>query len=167
MIDQALTGVQKKVEKSQSDSVKQAIDRLRKKVAKSGTGASRPAQTAKGTGGATGSGSPGGGGSGARRAIEITEIYKVEVAYQVERHWAFSQQLAGDNKALQALIVFRVLPNGDITDIRFTQKSGNSHFDDSVYKAVVKANPVSPHPDGIRRAYVTVPLRFTPEGLRK
>ncbi len=167
MIDQALTGVQKKIEKSQSDSVKQAIDRLRKKVAQSEAGTPRQGQTTTVTQNAAGSGNAGAGGSGAKRALEITDLYKIEVAFQVERRWAFSQQVAGDSKALQALIVFRVLPNGDITDIRFTQKSGNSHFDDSVYKAVVKANPVSPHPDGIRFPYVTVALRFTPEGLRK
>jgi TonB family protein len=166
MIDQALTSVQKDVEKSQSDSVRQAIDRLKKKVAQSEAAASESDRTTRAGTGATGTGIPGATGSGGKRALEITDIYKIEVAYQVERHWAFSQQLAGDSKALQARIVFRVLPNGDITDIRFTQKSGNSYFDDSVYKAVVKANPVSPHPDAIRVPYVEVPIRFTPEGLK-
>ena len=60
-----------------------------------------------------------------------------------------------------------MIGNGEITDIRFTQKSGNAYLDDSAYKAIVKANPVSPHPDAIRVPYVTVALRFTPEGLRK
>jgi colicin import membrane protein len=167
MIDQALTGVQKKVEKSQSDSVRQAIDRLKKKVAQSETGASRQIPPAKGVQSAAGSGTPGGGGSGGKRALEITDLYKIEVAFQVERHWAFSRQVAGDGKTLQASIVFRVLPSGEISDIRFTQKSGNTYLDDSVYRAIVKANPVSPHPDAIRVPYVTVALRFTPEGLRK
>ena len=117
--------------------------------------------------GATGTGIPGAGGSGGKRTLEITDLYKIEVAFQVERNWAFSRQVAGDNNTLQASIVFRVLPSGEITDIRFTQKSGNTYLDDSVYRAVVKANPVSPHPDTIRVPYVTVALRFTPEGMRK
>lgn len=167
MIDQALSGVQKNVERSQSESVRQAIDRLKKKVAQSETKAPQPGQAAAGKSGAAGAGIPGAAGSGGKRALEITDLYKIEVAFQVERHWAFSQQVAGDGRALQASLVFRVLSSGEITDIRFTQKSGNSYLDDSAYKAVVKANPVSPHPDAIRVPYVTVALRFTPEGLRK
>ena len=166
MIDQALSGVEKNVEQSQSDSVRQAIDRLKKKVAQSEASAPRTDQTANGIRGAAGAGIPGATGSGGKRALEITDLYKIEVAFQVERHWAYSQQVAGDGRALQASLVFRVLPSGEITDIRYTQKSGNSYLDDSAYKAVVKANPVSPHPAGIRVPYVTVALRFTPEGLR-
>ena len=167
MIHQALSGVQKNVEQSQSASVRQALDRLKKKVAQSEADGSQPGQTAAGMPGAPGAGIPGAAGSGGKQALEITYIYQVEVALQIERHWAFSEQLAGDRKDLQARIVFQVLPNGDITDIRFTQKSGNSYLDDSAYRAVVKANPVSPHPAAIRVPYVTVALRFTPEGLRK
>jgi len=166
MIDQALSGVEKNVEQSKSDSVRQAIDRLKKKVAQSEASVPRIDQTAKGIPGAAGAGIPGAAGSGGKRALEITDLYKIEVAFQVERHWAFSQQVAGDGKALQASLVFRVLPSGEITDLRYTQKSGNSYLDESAYKAVVKANPVSPHPAEIRVPYVTVALRFTPEGLR-
>jgi len=167
MINQALSGVRKDVEQSQSDSVRQAIDRLKKKVAQTEAAAPPTDQTAKGIAGAGGEGIPGAAaGSGGERALEITDLYKIEVAFQVERHWAFSQQVAGDSRAQQASLVFRVLPGGEITDIRFTQKSGNSYLDDSAYKAIVKANPVSPHPAGIRMPYVTVALRFTPEGLR-
>lgn len=167
MIDQALSSVQKNVEKSQSDSVRQALDRLKKKVAQSEAGASQPGPTGKGIPGAAGAGIPGATGSGGKRALEITDLYKIEIAFQVERRWAFSRQMAGAGRALQASLVFRVLPSGAITDIRFTQKSGNSYLDDSAYKAIVKANPVSPHPDEIRVPYVTVALRFTPEGLNK
>jgi TonB family protein len=167
MIDRAMTNVEKQVEKSQSDSVRQAIDRLKKKVAQSEAGGSQTGRTAAATPGAPAAGIPGATGSGGQRTLEITDIYKIEVAFQVERNWAFSQQVAGDNRALQASLVFRVMPSGEITDIRFTRRSGNTYFDDSAYKAIVKANPVSPHPAEIKVPYVTVPLRFTPEGLRK
>ena len=168
MIDRALSGVEENVAKSQSDSVKQALDRLKKKVAQSEAAvAGQPGQTAKKSPGAAGAGIPGATGVGGQRALEIADLYKIEVAFQVERHWAFSQQMAGDGSAQQASLVFRVLPSGEIADIRFTQKSGNAYLDDSAYKAIVKANPVSPHPIGIRVPYVTVALRFTPEGLRK
>jgi len=166
MINQALSGVQKNVEKSQTDSVRQAIARLKKKVAQSEAAASQPGQQAAGTAGAAGGGIPGAAGSGGKRALEIADLYKIEVAFQVERHWAFSQQVAGNDKMLQTKVVFKVLPNGELTDIKFTKHSGNSYLDDSVYRAIVKASPVSPHPAGINQPYLTVAVRFTPEGLK-
>jgi colicin import membrane protein len=169
MISQALAGVQKKVAHSQSESVKQALDRLKEKVAQSEAGGTQagPAVAKMPGAGAGGADMAGTSGPGGKRALEITDLYKIEVAFQVERHWAFSQQVAGDGKTQQTSIVFQVLPNGEITGIRFTQKSGNSYLDDSAYKAVVKASPVSPHPDAIQVPYVTVALRFTPEGMRR
>ncbi len=163
MIDQAVSGVQKKVEKSKIDSVNQAIAALKKKVAQT---EADTAPTDHAAGAATGAGEPGATGSGGKRALDLIDIYKIEVAFQVERHWAFSEQLAGDGRALQASLVFRVLPSGEVSDIRFTERSGNSYLDESAYKAIVKASPVSPHPEGVRQMYVTVALRFTPAGIR-
>ena len=166
LIDQAVSGVQKKVEKSQSDSVNHAIEALKKKVAQTEANTSQTDQSVRAATAAAGAGVPGGTGSGGQRALELIDIYKIEVAFQVERQWAFSEQLAGDGQALQSSLVFRVLPSGEITDIRITERSGNSYLDESAYKAVVKASPVSPHPEGVRALYVTVALRFTPQGIR-
>jgi len=102
------------------------------------------------------------GGQGA----ELLQIYKIEIAYQVQQHWAFPDQLAGSNKDLKALLVFKVLPNGEIRDLFFTEKSGNPYLDESAYRAVIKSNPVHPHPDGVVKPYITVGLRFTPEGVQ-
>lgn len=166
MIEHAVSKVQKKVENSKTNSVKQAIDALKTKVAQTEANASQTNRAAGTESGATGAGTPGAGGAGGRRALELIDIYKIEVAFQVERHWAFSEQLAGDGGALQASIVFKVLPSGEVTDIRFTERSGNSYLDESAYKAVVKASPVSPHPEGVRALHVTVAVRFTPQGIR-
>jgi colicin import membrane protein len=163
MIDQAVSGVQEKVENSKSDSVNQAIEALKKKVAQTQSNA---VQTGKSARAAAGAGAPGTTGSGGKRALDLIDIYKIEVAFQVERHWAFSEQLAGNSSALQASLVFRVLPSGEVSDIRFTERSGNSYLDESAYKAIIKASPVSPHPEGVRALYVTVALRFTPQGIR-
>ena len=163
MIDQAVSGVQQKVEKSKSDSVNQALEALKKKVAQTEANTVQTDQSARA---ATGAGISGATGSGGKRALDLIDIYKIEVAFQVERRWAFSEQLAGDGRALQASLVFRVLPSGEVTDIRFTERSGNAYLDESAHKAIVKASPVSPHPEGVRALYVTVALRFTPQGIR-
>jgi len=166
MIDHAVSGVQKKIEKSESDSVNQALEALKKKVAQTESNTVQSDQTARAATGAAGAGVPGATGSGGQRALDLIDIYKIEVAFQVERHWAFSEQLAGASRALQASLVFRVLPSGEVTDIRVTERSGNSYLDESAYRAIVKASPVSPHPPGTKALYVTVALRFTPQGIR-
>jgi colicin import membrane protein len=166
MIDQALTKVKKKVEKSETDSVSQALDRLKKKVEQTESSRVQAGSTGQAAAGAGGGGVPGTTGSGGQRRLELIDLYKIEVAFQVERNWAFSQQLAGEGQTLQVSLVFKVMSGGEIADIRFTERSGNSYLDESAYRAIVKANPVSPHPTGIRTPYVMMGVRFTPEGIK-
>ena len=64
------------------------------------------------------------------------------------------------------MLVFKVMPNGEIRDVFFTDRSGNNNFDESAYRAIMKSNPVDPHPPGIIRPYVQMGLRFTPEGIK-
>ena len=97
---------------------------------------------------------------------QFRSTWEATVASQVERNWAFSPQLAGGNKSLKVGLVFKVLPNGEITDIRYTERSGNSYLDDSAYKAIVKSSPAAAHPPAIKAPYVVVAIRFTPEGMR-
>ena len=67
---------------------------------------------------------------------------------------------------LETKITFRILPNGEITDIKIVQPSGNRYLDESAYRAVRKASPVAPHPEGINQPYIEVGLRATPAGFR-
>ncbi|MEJ5359671.1 MAG: energy transducer TonB, partial [Desulfobacterales bacterium] len=105
-------------------------------------------------------------GGGASGPITPVDIYRAAIAAQIERNWAFSPQLAGGNRNLRVGLVFKVLPNGEITDIRFTERSNNAYLDDSAYKAILKSNPVPPHPPSVREPFVLVAIRFTPEGIR-
>jgi colicin import membrane protein len=168
MIDRAIERIEKKVKEPDTSSVASAIDRLKKKFGDSETGAARPGppSATPGQGGGGGPAGGGGGGGGGPGSIEPIDIYRASVASQVERNWAFSPQLAGGDKNLRVGLVFKVLPNGEITDIRFTERSNNSYLDDSAYKAIVKSSPVAPYPPSIKAAYVVVAIRFTPEGLR-
>lgn len=165
-IESAIDQVQKKVESTSPDLVTSAIDKIKKKVAENESADPQRYRLPEGEKSSGGQALGGGGGSGDPKTIQLIDIYRVEVAFQVERNWAFSPQLAGDAKELQTSLVFKVLPNGEITDIIFTEKSNNEYLDDSAYKAVVKSNPVLPHPAGIVRPYIIVGIRFTPEGVR-
>jgi colicin import membrane protein len=87
------------------------------------------------------------------------------VAYAVNKNWAFSESLAGGRGELVAEVAFSVLPDGRIKDLWFDRKSGNSYLDESARRAIMKSEPFPPHPKGVRRPYITVGLRFTPQGV--
>lgn len=168
LIERAIERIEKKVAEPDTSSVASAIDRLKKKFGETETASPRPGPpgTAVGQGGGGGPFGGGGGGGGGPGQIEPIDIYRATVASQVERNWAFSPQLAGSDKNLKVGLVFKVLPSGEIADIRFSEHSNNPYLDDSAYKAIVKSSPVAPHPAVIKAPYVTVAIRFTPEGIR-
>ncbi len=107
------------------------------------------------------------GGGGSQRQTVLINDYRIQISRLVEKNWAFSKQLAGDSDNLMTALLFRIMPNGEIRDIIFTQRSGNQYLDDAAYKAVVKTNPAPPFPKDLQvEAAITMGLRFTPEGMR-
>jgi colicin import membrane protein len=166
MIDSAIERIEKKVEKTETDTVAAAIDQLKRKVAagesQSGEGLGRPSGKA-GTGAV---GPAGGFGEGGARVQESILIYEAEIQYQIQKNWAFSQQLAGDNTQQEAILAIKVLRTGEIEDIWFDKKSGNTYLDESAYKAVVKSNPLPPLPKDYMHPFYKVGLRFGPKGLK-
>ncbi len=141
----------KKTEPQRTQQVTSAIDAMRKRVA-----GQEKARQAAGAGGA---------GSGAG-IMDRLQNYKLDVGYSVGQNFAFPQQLARSSRDLATLITFRVLPNGEIVDVKIYQSSGNSQLDEAAYRAVLKSNPVKPHPEGLTRPYVEVGLRCTPTGVQ-
>jgi len=159
----ALKDIEKKVEKTSSERRTSALDRLKTKVeAQEVEKRSEPKATqAQPSSNRAGDGSGQGG-----RVGELIDIYRIEIAYQIQKNWAFPEQLAGGRHDLQTMLVFKIMPNGEIRDLFFTDRSGNTHFDESAFRAIMKANPVDPHPAAIIRPYVQMGLRFTPEGVK-
>jgi colicin import membrane protein len=163
VLKNALKRVEKKVDSLPPRPLEDTIKRLRDKVAKEGKpdaiGEEVPDTGKIGTG-------KGVGGRGGQREIELIDLYRVEIAYAIQKNWAFSDQLAGADNQMVASIVFKVMPDGKIVDIFFTERSGNAYLDDSGYKAIVKTSPVKPFPAGLNRGYIEMGINFTPEGVR-
>ena len=162
VLENALQRVEKKVDSLPPKPLEDTIKRLRDKVAKEG----KPGTEGEETTDAKETGKGIGFGRGSQKEIELIDLYRAEVAYTVNKNWAFAEQLSGGGKDLVASIVFKVMKDGTITDIFFTDRSGNAYLDESGYKAIVKSSPVKPHPDGLNRPYVEMGLRFGPEGVR-
>ncbi len=100
------------------------------------------------------------------KALELIDFYRVDIAFIVQKNWAFSESLAGDAKDLVTEIAFDVLPDGTIRDVWFDKRSGNGYLDESARRAIIKSVPFPAHPAGVIRPAVTVGLRFTPQGVR-
>jgi len=158
-----LQKLEKKIEATTSDRIAKAIDRIKTKVDKEKDRApSRENASQK----PEAKPLDGDGGAGGGKLAEIIDIYRVEVAYKIQQNWAFPEQLADGRSDLQTLLVFKVMPNGEIKDLFFTDRSGNNHFDESAFRAVMKSDPVDPHPRSVSKSYVQMGLRFTPEGIQ-
>ncbi|MBL0732289.1 MAG: TonB C-terminal domain-containing protein [Desulfosarcina sp.] len=156
----AIKQIEPKVEQTKSDPLSEAFERLRREVKKAEAGKQDNKKPEKNVRVENFNGIAG------KKRLELINIYRVEVAYQVQKNWAFSEQLAGGRNDLMAEIAFKILPDGKIHDIWFDKRSGNIYLDESARKAIMKSNPVRPHPKGINKSYVIVGLRFTPEGIR-
>ncbi len=141
----------KKQKPQRTRQVSSAIEAMRQKVA--GQEQAREAAGAGGTG-------AGGG------IMDRIRNYRYDVGLSVGQNFAFPQQLARSSKDLATLITFRVLPNGEIADVKIYKSSGNSQLDEAAYRAVLKSNPVKPHPEGVTRPYIEVGLRCTPTGVQ-
>mgnify|MGYP000595622421 CR=1 FL=1 len=145
-----------------SETLKSALDRLRKEVGKTEADGSPSSGKKSGDAGAK----LGKFNEAGKRKAELIDLYRLEVAFQIQKRWAFNDALAGGDQSLVAAIVFKIMPDGEIQDIFFTDRSGNKYLDESAYKAIVKSNPVDPHPDGLNQPYVEMGIRFTPQGIR-
>ncbi|MBC2712268.1 MAG: TonB C-terminal domain-containing protein [Desulfosarcina sp.] len=153
-------------EPARPEPLQSALDRLRKEVgkveaAKSATSDKNASAESGKTGAKIGKFNEDG-----KKTAELIDLYRIEIAYQIQKKWAFNEQLAGGDHSLVAAIVFKVMPDGEIRDIFFTDRSGNAYLDESAYKAIVKSNPVDSHPSGLVQPYVVMAIRFTPQGIR-
>ena len=158
-----LEKLEKKIETNATDRIAKAIDEIKAKIDRGKENQPSKESTAQASESnrLAGDGETNGG-----KLAEVIDIYRMEIALKVHQNWAFPDQLADGQSDLQTLLVFKVLPNGEIMDLFFTDRSGNSHFDESAFRAVMKANPVDPHPGAISQPYVQMGLRFTPEGIQ-
>ncbi len=159
----AFKELEKEIETTSSERIAEAIDRIKSKV--ENEDAKSPSKTDAGLEKQSGSVLGDEKDSGGKRA-GLIDIYRVEIAFQIQKNWAFPDQLAEGRTDLQAWLVFNVMPNGEIRDLFFTDRSGNKRFDESAYRAVMKSNPVAPHPRGVSEPFIEMGLHFTPKGIK-
>ena len=162
VVKQTVTKLEKEVEEKRQPSLEDTLNRLKREVARE---EKKPRTRPSGPVG-TPTGRPGGSGLTSAQEQDRVRVYQAEIAYQVQKNWAFSEQLAGGRTDIEAALGIKIMPNGEITDIWFDQRSGNRHLDESAYRAIVKSNPLPPLPQGLFGSNYTVGLRFGPGGIK-
>jgi len=159
VVKSAISRIKKEVEDSRPDQINKAIARLKDQVEKTGPPSLSKQQKTKETG------PPGGSATGSKKDLELMDIYMIEIQYRIQKNWSFTAQLAGGRTDLEAWPAIKVMPNGEIKDVWFDKRSGNSYFDEQAKKAILKSNPLPPLPKGYWRPYFEVGFRFTASGL--
>jgi TonB family protein len=107
------------------------------------------------------------GAAGKAESLQLMDIYHAEIWHHIQKQWAFSNQLAQGKTNLEATIVAKIMKTGEIRDLWFEERSGNDFFDDSVLRAMKKASPLPPLPEGYSNPYYDVGFRFNLSELQK
>jgi len=152
VIRSAIARIEKETSDSRPRPVLQAIDKLKKEV-ESNTGVVT-------RGGIAGSGA-------SKKTLELLDIYNAEIWHRIQKNWAFSEEMVRGRTDLEATIIVKIMKEGEIRDIWFEKRSGNSYFDDSVLKAVKKSDPLPPLPEGYIGPFYDVGFRFNLSELQR
>ncbi len=72
--------------------------------------------------------------------------YYAEVWDRIRKEWALPDELVARKGNLGATIVIKIRRDGKIIEARFEKRSGDKVFDESVWRAVWKADPLPPFP---------------------
>lgn len=76
-------------------------------------------------------------------------LYTRQVKQRVRESWIVAREKPG----VSAVVRFGILPSGDIVAIELARGSGDRVFDESVLRAVKKADPLPPPPEAYRHEF--------------
>lgn len=152
VIRSAIARIEKEAPKSRPRPVLQAIEKLREEVESHGVVVTRGGMGRSGV---------------SKKTLELLDIYNAEIWHRIQKNWAFSEEMVGGRTDLEATIIVKIMREGEIRDIWFEKRSGNSYFDDSVFKAVKKSDPLPPLPEGYLVPFYDVGFRFNLSELQR
>ncbi len=113
-----------------------------------------------GGGGGTGGGGFGGGGGGFGAGNFPYAYYIQGIMDRVSASWFTSLVDPGVSGSFQTTVLFKILRNGQIADLKVEQPSGISSLDLSALRAVQSAAPFPPLPNEYEDQYLLIHLVF-------
>ncbi len=95
------------------------------------------------------------------RALTATEKYKALIRQKVSRNWA---RPPGTEEGLQCMVRVRLVPGGEVLQVKIISSSGDKAFDRSVENAVHKASPLPlPEEQELFEYFREIEFLFNPE----
>ena len=152
VIRSAIARIEEEAPESRPRPVLQAIDKLKEEVESQGGVVIRGGVAR---------------GRVSEKTLELLDIYNAEIWHRIQKNWAFSEEMVRGRTDLEATIIVKIMREGEIRDIWFEKRSGNSYFDDSVFKAVKKSDPLPPLPEGYLGPFYDVGFRFNLSELQR
>ena len=97
-------------------------------------------------------------GGGEQRPPEFF-TYRDLIKRTVKKNWNWFDTAT----SLRATITFTISKTGELSDVSIAKSSGNSLFDNSVVRAVLKSSPLEPPPDNVYQFFKIVRTEFDPQ----
>ena len=85
--------------------------------------------------------------------------YFAQIRARVKGQWAVPAAII-PKRDIKAIIAVQITRSGAIANISFEKRSGNRYFDESAMKAVRKASPFPPFPEGYPDGVIEVGIVF-------
>jgi colicin import membrane protein len=153
VITKAIAKIERRADVSRPRPVLQAIDRLEEQV--------------RGEGGRVQTGGVGASTGMNKKTLDLLDIYHAEIWDKIRRNWAYSEELDTHSSNPEAVIIMKIMKDGEIRDIWFEKRSGSRYFDASAIKAVKKSDPLPPLPDGFPLPYYEIGFRFNSSEMKR
>jgi len=90
------------------------------------------------------------------------QIYYSVIWSKIKDSWVLPEKMTSGRKTLEAIIAIRIRKDGEIVKVWTEKPSGNTFFDQSALRAIAKANPLPPVPEGYGEEYFELGIRFFP-----
>ena len=103
----------------------------------------------------------GGRGGGLAKGLEFVQYHGVMIQ-RIKNSWTW----VGRRADLEVTVHFGIQENGEILGVKLLRISGDPSYDDSVVRALKKANPLPPPPERHRADFADVELTFRPRDLQ-
>lgn len=118
-----------------------------------GSGGAEEAAPVQGGGG-------GSGGGGGTSDLMFSRYYQA-IWERIQQAWILPPH---DRKGrLEAIVVITIRSDGKIMGFDFEKRSGDENLDNSVVRAIKKADPLPPFPPDLKESILEVGIRFIPE----
>jgi TonB family protein len=94
--------------------------------------------------------------------------YVEAIRRRIAQNWLQStiDPAARASRTIHAVATFTIMRDGSVKDIRISESSHNSSFDNSGLRALYDSNPMPPLPADYNGSYVSVTFDFLPPGTR-